>query len=109
VEWDKVRRVALWDKVARLLREPQLRPLVKQEWVTVRNALSHKRALINPRDGTIEFSDLKRKITWSIDEARLEAMGMFLANCAMIRTPNFVLAEQIKPFSKLADLFDRSS
>jgi hypothetical protein len=96
--WTIVRRVTLWNKVAALSREPRLTPIVKEEWVTVRNSLDHGLAFFDPNNEVMEFPDRSRRVSWSFRQALFEGIDVYLANMAMFRIWNFVKTAGMKTF-----------
>lgn len=109
--WDSIRGTSLQNKVMALSKDPRLNTLVKQEWVTVRNSLSHGTSFFKPREKCIEFRDRKRSITWSVDTTYTEGAKICLTNFAMLQTPNFIyiarfrnVESQIESLKRLASL-----
>ncbi len=88
--WNSTRQVTLWDKVGKLGGEPDLATLAKPEWVTVRNAIAHGRALFIPSETGMKFPDRRRLVFWTLEQAYLEAVDVYLANQAMLRIWNIV-------------------
>jgi len=82
--WSNARKVKLWDKVEKIGQEPNLATLVKTEWVTVRNAIAHGRALFVPSENVLRFPDRKRIVYWTLTQAYFEAADIYLANQAML-------------------------
>lgn len=96
--WASIRKESLRNKVTALRRDPQLTPLAKQEWVTVRNSLDHGLAFFDPNKESIEFPNRSRRISWNINTAYLEGIDIFLANLAMLKVWDFVYAARIRVF-----------
>lgn len=88
--WSNARKVRLWDKVGKIVQEPNLAALVKTEWVTVRNAIAHGRALFVPSETGIKFPDGKRMVMWSLSKAYIEAVDIYLSNQAILGIWNIV-------------------
>jgi hypothetical protein len=102
--WAAIRKVALWDKVGKVNQEPSLGGLVKSEWVTVRNVIDHGRAFLVPSEGKIRFPDRSRTISWSFEQAYIEAVDIYLANQAMLRIWNIVQTVGFTDFIKQIEL-----
>lgn len=98
--WSNTRKVALWDKVGKLSQEPNLAALVKSEWVTVRNAIAHGRALYIPSGAGIQFPDKKRIVFWTLAQTYLEAVDIYLANQAMLGVWNIVQTVGLMDFKE---------
>jgi len=98
--WINLGKVALWDKVEKVSQEPNLDTLAKPEWVTVRNAIDHGKAFFVPSEGKIMFPDRNRVISWSLEQAYLEAVDVYLANQAMLRIWDIVQTAGIVDFAK---------
>lgn len=97
-ELNSIHRVALWDKVGAISREPRLVSLAKPEWVTVRNSVDHGRAFYNPSSECIEFPDRTRKVSWSVERAYWEAIDIYLSVEAMMRIWTFVQVAYLPAF-----------
>jgi hypothetical protein len=102
--WGKVRRVSLWDKTNKVLTEPLLNPLAKVEWVTVRNALDHSSAFFDPTRDVIKFQDVRREVSWKVDEAWIEGIDIYLANCVMMYTWTFVRIGGVRSFENTVNI-----
>lgn len=98
--WANIRKVALWDKVGKVGQEPGLGNLVKSEWVTVRNVIDHGRAFLVPSEGKISFPDRNKAVSWTLEQAYLEAVDIYLANQAMLRVWNIVQTAGFTDFIK---------
>lgn len=98
--WASIRREHLRNKVTALCQDYRLTPLMKQEWVTVRNSLDHGSAFFNPHKESIEFPNRTRGISWSISTAYFEGIDIFLAYSAMLRVFNFINAAKIEVFDR---------
>ncbi|MBI2830737.1 MAG: hypothetical protein HYX79_00570 [Chloroflexi bacterium] len=96
--WDSIRGTSLQNKVTALSKDPRINTLVKQEWVILRNSLSHGTAFFKPSDRCIEFRDRKRSIIRSVDTTYTEGANIYLANCAMLQTYNFVHIARFRNF-----------
>jgi hypothetical protein len=96
--WSNTRKVTLWDKVGKLGQEPNLAALVKPEWVTARNAIAHGRALFIPSETGIRFQDRKRIVFWTLEQAYLKAVDIYLANQAMLGIWNIVQTTGLTDF-----------
>jgi len=92
--------VTLWDKVGKLSQEPNLAALAKPEWVTVRNAIAHGRALFVPSEAGIRFPDRKRMVFWSLSQAYIEAINICLANQTMLGIWNIIQLADVTNFAK---------
>ncbi|MFC2047262.1 hypothetical protein ACFLTK_03200 [Chloroflexota bacterium] len=103
--WSNARKVKLWDKVEKIGQEPNLAALVKTEWVTIRNAIAHGRALFVPSENGIMFPDRKRIVSWTLTQAYFEAVDIYLANQAMLRIWNIAqlaaLTDSIEQITRL--------
>ena len=97
-KWTDIRKVSLGNKVKRLATDYRLNSLTKQEWVTARNALDHGSVFYDSNKDSIEFPDIKRKISWSVERTRIEGIDLYLANCAMLGAIMFIKWEQFQPF-----------
>ena len=102
--WYNIRKVALWDKIGKVGQESTLGNLVKPEWVTVRNAIDHGRAFFVPSEGTISFQDRNKANSWTLAQAYLETVDIYLANQAMLRTLNIVQTAGFTDFIKQIEL-----
>lgn len=106
--WSNARKVKLWDKVGKIDQEPNLAALVKTEWVTVRNAIAHGRALFIPSENGIRFPDRNRVVCWTAAQAYLEAVDIYLANQAMLGIWNITqlagLTDSVEQISQLRAL-----
>lgn len=98
--WSSVRRVTLWDKIATLRRDSRLPPIVKEEWVTVRNSLDHGLAFFDPKNDVMEFPDRSRRVSWPLRQAFFEGIDAYLANMAMFRIWSFVRTTRTKAFEQ---------
>ena len=98
--WSETIRVTLWDKVGKLSQEPNLAALAKPEWVTVRNAIAHGRALFVPSEAGIRFPDRKRMVFWSLSQAYIEAINICLANQTMLGIWNIIQLADVTNFAK---------
>jgi hypothetical protein len=98
--WGNIRKVTLWDKVGKLGQEPNLAALAKPEWVTVRNVIAHGRALFIPSEAGIRFPDRKRTVFWTLAQAYLEAVDIYLANQAMLMIWNIVQTFGLTDFTE---------
>ncbi len=96
--WNSTRQVKLWDKVGKLGGELDLTALAKPEWVTVRNAIAHGRALFVPSETGIRFPDKKMVVFWTSEQAYLEATDIYLANQAMLGIWNIVQTAGLTDF-----------
>lgn len=97
--WASIRRASLgMKKVPAVRNYPQLMPLAREEWVTVRNSLAHGQAFFDPANESIEFPDRAGKVSWHIEEASLQGTDIYLANTAMLGTWNFVQAARLQAF-----------
>ena len=98
--WINLGKVALWDKVEKVNQEPNLGTLAKPEWVTVRNTIDHGKAFFIPSERKIRFPDRNRVISWSLEQAYLEAVDIYLANQAMLRIWDIVQTAGIVDYAK---------
>jgi len=100
--WSNIGKVTLWDKVGKLGQEHNLATLVKPEWVTARNALAHGRAPFIPSkkayEKGIRFEDRKRIVFWTLAQAYLEAVDIYLANQTMLGVWNIVQTAGLTDF-----------
>lgn len=98
--WSNIRKVALWDKVRKVSQEPNLAALAKSEWVTVRNVIAHGRALFIPSEAGVRFKDRKKIVFWTLVQAYLEAVDIYLASQAMLRIWNIVQLAGLTDFKE---------
>jgi hypothetical protein len=98
--WSNIRKVALWDKVGKVSQEPSLAALTKYEWVSVRNVIDHGRAFFVPSEAGIRFPDRNRMVFWTLKQAYLEAIDIYLANQAMLRIWNIVQTADLTYFTE---------
>jgi len=106
--WSDARKVKLWDKVVKIGQESNLAALVKTEWVIVRNAIAHGRALFVPSENGIRFPDREKVVYWTASQAYLEAVDIYLANQTMLGTWNITqlagLTDSIEQITQLRAL-----
>jgi hypothetical protein len=98
--WANIRKAALWDKVEKVKREPNLAALAKSEWVTVRNAVDHGTALFIPSRTGIEFQDINRSVFWTLKQTYLQAADIYLANVAMLGMWNIAQTAGLTDFKE---------
>lgn len=98
--WSGVRSVSLWDKVDCVRHEPRLITLAKQEWVTVRNSLDHSLAFFDPAKESIVFRERTRVVSWDVGQTYLEAIDIYLAKSAILRTWNFMQTANMQVFKE---------
>jgi len=92
IDWGLIRRVSLWDKVTAISNDPLLNVLGKTEWVTARNALDHGNAYLDPATQTIVYHDIKRELSWTLEESVFQGQDIYLTNIALLRISNFITA-----------------
>ena len=80
-----------------LLRDPDLVPLVRQDWVTIRNAMQHGTWLYDPQMERVEFSDHHRPIILPACQVRPHAIDMALSNWAITMTHGMLLDAAYDP------------
>ena len=109
VNWTNVQKESLWNKVCTFQMEPTLSKLVKQDWVTVRNAFAHGSCYFHPNEQKVVFPDRRKECSWTLQQCVYEARDIYLSNLAMLHVPNFIgtagiqtLEAQLNQFSQLA-------
>jgi len=97
--WQHIEQVSLLDKVAATNGNSELEPLVKIDWVTLRNSIDHGKAYYDPIFSRIKFADRKNEIQLNISDAQREGSEIALSNHVMLQIFNFV------EFAKISNVF----